>query len=327
MRIIIDTMGADKGIKDIVKGSLKAAFEKNFEPVFVGVEEDIENLLKEYNNENVKCSIIDAKDFITNEEEPAISIRRKKDSSMVKGLRALKEGQADAFLSCGSTGALLAGATLIVGRMKDVSRACIVTTIPKVNGNFVLADSGSNVDCTPSLLKQFAIMADVYSRHVLKKQNPKLYLLNIGVEENKGNELTKESYEILKESDLNFCGNIEARDVLVGDVDIVIADGFCGNILLKSIEGTAQAIMGILKEGLLSSFRTKLGAILSKPAFVSLKKKLDYREYGAAPILGVKKPVFKAHGSSDEKAIYSGLKAIYEYVEKDVNKELEEKLS
>lgn len=324
MKIIIDTMGSDKGMEVIVKGALDAMAEKDFYPVFCGPEDELVKIIPNELIENDKVSIINAEDVIENTDEPALAIRRKKESSMVKGLRSLKNDEADGFLSTGSTGALLAGATLIIGRIENIDRAALTVSIPGVKSSTIVLDVGANMDCTPELIRQFAIMGTCYAKTVFNKNNPSVGLLNIGSEEGKGNTLTKESYKILSNQKLNFVGNIEPRDILDNDVDVIVTDGYDGNIMIKTIEGVASTIMGLLKEGIMSSTMTKIGGMLVKPALGGIKEKLDYRNLGSAPMLGSKKPVFKAHGSSDSLAIKNGIFQLIKFIEDDVINEITE---
>lgn len=322
MKIIIDTMGSDKGMEVIVKGTLDALAEKDFYPVFCGPEKELVKFIPKELIENDKLAIINAEDVIENTDEAALAIRRKKESSMVKGLRSLKNDEADGFISTGSTGALLAGATLIVGRIENIDRAALTVSIPGVKNPTIVLDVGANMDCTPELIRQFAIMGTCYAKTVFNKSNPTVGLLNIGSEEGKGDTLTKESFQVLSNEKLNFVGNIEPRDILDNDVDVIVTDGFNGNIMIKTIEGVASTIMSLLKEGIMSSTMTKIGGMLVKPALGGIKEKLDYRNLGSAPMLGSKKPVFKAHGSSDSLAIKNGIFQLIKFIEDDVINEI-----
>ena len=324
MKIIIDTMGSDKGMEVIVKGTLDAMAEKDFFPIFCGPENELKRFIPKEYIENNKIAIINAEDVIENTDEPALAIRRKKESSMVKGLRSLKNDEADGFLSTGSTGALLAGATLIVGRIENIDRAALTVSIPGVKNPTIVLDVGANMDCTPELIRQFAIMGRCYAKTVFNKDNPSVGLLNIGSEEGKGDSLTKESYQVLSTQKLNFVGNIEPRDILDNDVDVIVTDGFNGNIMIKTIEGVASTIMKLLKEGIMSSTITKIGGMMVKPALGGIKEKLDYRNLGSAPMLGSRKPVFKAHGSSDSLAIKNGIFQLIKFIEDDVINEITE---
>ncbi|WP_300408229.1 phosphate acyltransferase PlsX [Lagierella sp.] len=326
MKILLDTLGADKGYEVVVEGGLKALENHpKLEITFIGVEEDINKVKTEF-KDSKRISIIDTAEFISNDEEPALAIRRRKNSSMHLGFKKLNEEEYDGFMSCGSTGALLAGATLITKRLDKISRGALTVVMPSKTGYVLLVDAGANMDCSKELLCQFAIMGNVYSKEVLGNKNPRIGLLSVGAEDNKGDSLRKETFGLLKEMDLNFIGNIEGRDALTGDVDVIVSDGFSGNVLLKSIEGTAILLTDILKDSINSSFRNKLGALLMKPALYSLKNSLDYNEVGAAPLLGVKKAVFKAHGSSNARAIEKGIDKLIQFVEKDVIKKIEKNL-
>lgn len=328
MRIIVDAMGGDKGPEVTVKGCVDALNEVDVEIVLVGKEEMIkEQLAKlEYNRNNI--SIVNADDVITNDDKPVMAIRRKKNSSMVVGLKMIKDKEGEAFISAGNTGALLTGGLLVVGRIKGIERAALAPVYPTKKGISLLLDAGANADCKPKYLQQFALMGSIYAEKVLNKKNPKVGLVNIGVEEGKGNELTKEAFELLSKSSLiNFYGNVEARDIPEGLVDILVCDGFVGNIILKLTEGLAYSIFSALKEEFLKSPVTKLGALLLKPGLRNFKSKLDYTEYGGAPLLGVKGGVIKAHGSSDAKAIKNAIKQAKAFVENDVLKLIEESIS
>ncbi|QQK07542.1 phosphate acyltransferase PlsX [Miniphocaeibacter halophilus] len=325
MKILVDTLGADKGYEEIVKGALKALENhNNLYLTFIGNEEEIKKLVK---NNTDKINYIDTNEYIKNDEEPALAIRRNKKSSLHLGLKALNEKEYDGLISCGSTGALLAGATLITKRLQNISRAALTIVFPTEKNPCVLLDAGANMDCPPELLVQFALMGSVYSKGVLNTNNPKVGLLSVGTEEGKGDKLRKDTYELLKNSDLNFQGNVEARDLLSGNSDVIITDGFSGNVLLKSTEGTAITIMGRLKKGILGSFKAKIGALLLKDVLKDVKNMLDYNEYGAAPLLGVKKAVFKAHGSSNARAIETGIDAMVKFVENDIINKIEKELA
>ncbi len=308
MRIIVDAMGGDNAPQAIVKGSVMARDEYNVNIVLSGKEALIKKCLEQETSNHSNIEILNAEDVITNEDKPVVAIRSKKDSSMVKGLYAVKNKEADAIVSAGSTGALLTGGTLIVGRIGKLERPCLAPFIPRNNGFTLLVDAGANMDCKPEYLYDFAVMGNIYFKCVFKVDKPRVGLLNVGAEEGKGNKLALETYELLKKSDLNFIGNVEARDVLTGCVDVLVADGFEGNILLKAIEGTAQYINSSLKEDLMTSTRTKIGALLAKPAFKKLKQRMDYDEVGGAILLGANSPVIKAHGSSDHVAFKNAIK-------------------
>ena len=318
MRIIIDTLGADKGPKEIVKGSMEAMAEFGIEIVFVGDEEYIESELSNYTYDRSKVNILNATETIENSDEPALAIRRKKDSSIVVGMNALKEGKGDALVSAGSTGALLAGGLFIVKRIKGIDRAALASVYPTLEGRSFLLDMGANVECKPEYLYQFALMGSIYSREILGIDEPSVGLINIGIEEGKGDTLRKEAYDLLKDSKLNFIGNYEARDVMTGRCDVMVCDGFTGNIILKTTEGIAKSLSGELKDFIMKNFTSKLGGVLLKTQFKNMKNKLDYREYGGAPLLGLKKPIIKAHGSSDALAIKNAIRQTINVIDKDV---------
>lgn len=318
MKIIVDGMGGDNSPDAIVEGCVDAVKELGLNVIIVGAREIIENELSKYDYPKERIDIINSTEIITNEEEPALAIRRKKDSSMVVGLRALREGLGDGFVSAGSTGALLAGGLFIVKRIDGIERAALATVYPTTKGVSLLLDLGANVDCKPEYLKQFAIMGSIYSEKILKVKNPRVGLANIGTEKGKGNQLVRQAYELIEDSNLNFIGNVEARDIPVGAADVVVCDGFVGNVILKLTEGMAKALFTSLKEEFTKSFQSKIGALLLKKQLKSFVGMLDYREYGGAPLLGLKQPVVKAHGSSDAFAIKNAIRQVKEFIEMDV---------
>lgn len=324
MRIAVDAMGGDIGIKATVNGSLKAVEEYGVEVILVGKKELIESEIHNYNN---KIYIENADDVITNEDKPVRAIRRKKDSSMVVGLNLVKSKEADAFISAGNTGALLSGGLFKVGRIKGIERPALAPVYPTQEGISLLLDAGANVDCKPKYLQQFAIMGSIYAEKVLNIKNPKVGLVNIGIEEGKGNELVKTTYELLKKSNINFYGNVEARDIPKGYVDILVCDGFVGNTILKLTEGLAKSIFSTLKQEFTRTTVTKLGALILKPGLRNFKNKLDYTEYGGAPLLGVKGGVIKAHGSSNAKAIKNAIRQAKVFVENNVIEQIEQDIN
>jgi glycerol-3-phosphate acyltransferase PlsX len=252
-------------------------------------------------------------------ESPTKAVRTKKDSSMIMAMNSVKAGLADALVSAGNSGALLAGSTSIIGRIKGIERPVLGTPLPNANGITFLVDSGANMDCKPSYLVQFAQMGSIYMEYVHKKKNPKVGLVNVGLEREKGNALTKEVYELLENTpDINFIGNIEARDIPRGICDVAVCDAFVGNVILKYTEGMASSLMGMIKEELMSTTVSKLGAMMARGAFVKLKKRFDYAEIGGAPFIGLKKIVIKAHGSSDHRAIRSALYQAYTFASLDL---------
>ncbi len=313
MKIIVDAMGGDHAPLQIVLGAVEALTQdKNLHVVLVGEEGAIEQALCECGDyDKNRLSIVDAKDVITNDDTPTTAIRTKKESSLVKAFDTLnRDEEAGGFVSAGSTGAVLVGAYLKVGRIKGVTRPALAPVLPTLKGNgVVLCDCGANVDCKPINLVHFAIMASAYATAMLGVKNPRVGLLNNGVEEHKGNDLTKEAYTLLSQTDgINFVGNCEARDVLTGDFDVVVCDGFNGNIALKSAEGTANVMLSLIKEGVYSGgLKSKLGALMLKPVFAGVKKKMDYNAHGGACFLGVKKVVVKSHGASKAKSITASI--------------------
>ncbi|WIV10824.1 phosphate acyltransferase PlsX [Proteiniborus sp. MB09-C3] len=327
MKIAVDAMGGDQGLLATVKGSIDAVNELGVSIILIGDEEKIKNELSRNEYSGDKIEIINAEESITNDEEPAMAIRRKKQSSMVIGLNLVKDKEADAFVSSGSTGALLTGGLLIVKRIKGVDRAALAIPYPTKKGISLLLDAGANTDCKAKYLQQFAVMGSIYAEKILSISNPKVSLVNIGTEEGKGNELSKEAYGLLKNANINFAGNIEARDIPEGNADVLVCDGFVGNIILKLTEGLAMSIFSMLKEEFMSSFTSKIGALLLKPGLRKFKKRLDYTEYGGAPLLGTKGVVIKAHGSSDAKAIKNAIKQAKVFVENKVIEKIEAEIN
>lgn len=308
MKIIIDAMGGDNAPGEIVKGAVAAINEYNVEIILVGDENKIKNVLSKEEVHMGRVQIIHTSEIITNNDHPALAIRKKKDSSIVVGMRMLKDGMGDAFISAGNTGALLAGGLFVVGRIKGVDRPALAPVIPGKNGPFLLMDSGANAECKTQNILQFATMGEIYMKKVFKKESPSVGLVNIGAEEEKGTEFVKECHKLLKGSKLNFKGNVEGRDIPEGNIDVVVCDGFTGNIVLKVFEGVAQTIFDTLKQEIMANTRTKIGGLLLKPVFKKFKKKFDYTEYGGAILLGVNGPIIKAHGSSNAKAVKNAVR-------------------
>ena len=309
MRIAIDAMGGDNAPQAVLEGVklVLPELKGDVELVLYGQEETLKSGLAALGVSDPRVSIVATSEIIGCDEQPTLAIRKKKDSSMVRAVEAVAQKEADCVLSAGSTGALLTGATLIIKRLKGVKRPALATVMPTVDSCTLLLDCGANTDCKSEYLVQFAMMGTAYMKRVLGVENPRVGLLNNGAEEEKGNELTKQTYQLLKNAPVHFTGNCEGRDVLGGEFDVVVCDGFDGNIVLKSTEGAAALIMDLLKQGLMSSTRTKIGAAICKPAFRLLKKKLDYTEYGGAPLLGVNGGVIKTHGSSNGKSFRSAI--------------------
>ena len=334
MRILIDAMGGDYAPKAPVLGAIEAVKAWNANVALVGREDEIRAAAKEAGYETLPAGleIIHAPDVVDMHDDPANVCRKKKDSSMVVGLRMLSEGEADAMISAGSTGALLSGATLIVKRVKGIRRAAMGPAMPnKAGGKTVLLDCGANAECTAEFLLQFGIVGSLYAQKSLGIANPRVGLLNIGTEDSKGTPLQKEAYALLTDAHnkglVNFIGNIEARDTLLGEVDVVVCDGFSGNVLLKSIEGTAYFMGSLMKNKIFKrSFLSKIGYLFCKPGVDEVMKMMDYREIGGTQFLGIKKPVIKAHGSSDALAFRNAVKQALDAANADFSADLEQAL-
>ena len=327
MKIAIDGMGGDNAPKAVVEGVIKSINEyQGIEYYITGPKEQIEDELKNYTYDKSLVKIIDAREVISPNEHPVMALKKKKDSSLYKALKLVKDKECDAVISGGSTGAFLAGCTLVVGRIKGIERPALAPIMPGKNGYFMIVDAGANVDCKPNYLVQFAKMGKIYYQEVLGKKNPSIGLVNIGAEEEKGNELTKAAHKLLKEEkDLNFLGNIEPRDTSKGDTNVLVCDGFVGNTLLKMYEGVASTLLGMIKEEILSSgFISKIGAVLLKSVFGKLKIKFDYKEVGGAPFLGVDGICIKAHGSSDGKAFKNAIRQTKTFYDNGVLEKIKE---
>lgn len=308
MKIIVDAHGGDNAPLEIIKGCQLAVAELNAQIILVGKSEELKKIMSDNNISDTGIEIFDAPDVITMEDEPTAVIKTKKESSMAVAFRLLKEGVGDAFVSAGNSGAVLVGATMIVKRIKGVKRAALATVIPSQSGPLMLADIGANVVCKPEYLKQFAVMGIEYMRYIHKIENPTVALLNNGTEEHKGQDLHQEAYQLLKESDINFIGNVEGREISTGGSDVIVTDGFAGNIALKTYEGLGKMMANEIKGMFKKSLLTKIGALFVLKELNAFKKKFDYKEYGGAPLLGISKPVIKAHGSSDAKAIKNAIR-------------------
>ena len=325
MKILLDAMGGDNAPEANIKGAIKAIKEIRSEIILIGNEEVIKNKIKEiYGKENIseiseRLSIKNATETIEMEDVPTQAIKHKKDSSMVVGLNMLKEEQGDVFISAGNSGALLTGATLLVGRIKGVDRPAIAPMLPSYKKGLMLIDAGANTNCKPINLLQFAQFANIYLKNIYKIEKPVIGLLNIGTEETKGNDLMKESYKLLKEKSkeygINFIGNVEGREAFSGEIDAVVTDGFTGNIFLKTVEGFGKLVKRSLTESLKKNILSTIGAIPALPGIKRFSKTMDYKEYGGALFLGVKKPVVKAHGSSDEYLFYFTIKQAEKFAE------------
>lgn len=321
IRIIMDAFGGDNAPAAVVEGATLAL--GRFDDISItlcGREDAIRAELQKHSYDAARMAVLDAQEVIDCHEAPTLAIKRKKDSSLVKALSAVANGEADCVVSAGSTGALLAGATFLVRRIKGVKRPALAPLLPtRTGGQMMLIDCGANADCRPSYLQQFAVMGSAYMKGVLGMESPRVALLSNGAEAEKGNELTKAAYPLLAAAPVNFVGNCEARDILSGGHDVLVCDGFSGNVVLKYTEGLSATILAMLKDELMADTRAKLGAALAKPAFRRMKKKMDYTEQGGAPLLGVNGGVIKAHGSSDAKAFCSAVMQARRFTQADVN--------
>ncbi len=327
MKIIIDAMGGDNAPLEIVKGAIQGHKDFGAEIILTGKENEILKAVEDCGERLPDgVTIRNCTEVIEAEDDPGFACRRKKDSSMTVGLTMLRDGEGDAFVSAGSTGALLAGATLFVKRVRGIRRAAMSPLIPTAAGDAVLVDCGANIECTPEYLLQFAYIGNFYAKHALKLEHPRVGLLNIGAEESKGMQLHKDAYILLKEAGdaghINFIGNVEAKDALKGSVDVIVADGFSGNIMLKTIEGTGSIVKTKLKGMFMKNLVTKIGALCVKGGINDIKLSLDPNERGATPFLGIAKPVLKAHGSSNARAIRNAVKAAMDAVDSRLEEEI-----
>lgn len=320
MNIMIDGMGGDHAPEEIVKGAVQAAKEISGTVSIIGQEERINECLQALNWNGDNIEVVNATEVISNNESPAMAVRKKKDSSISKGMRMLKEGEVDAFISGGSTGALLSAGLLILGRIRGIKRPAIAAFFPKIgmNDTSLILDCGANAESRPEYLLQYGIMGSIFVEKVKGIENPEVMLLNVGAEEEKGDPLHKESFELLRNADINFKGNCEGRDVPFGCCDVVVTDGFSGNVFLKSSEGVALAVMKRIKQKMTEGLAAKAGALLSYNKLKEIKKEFDYSEEGGAPILGLKGPVLKIHGSSKANAVYNAILKAVPYVEQNV---------
>ena len=325
MKLIFDINGGDNKA-DIIKGAIDASKEFDKEVILVGREDFIKENLEELDYDKERIEIINASENIENNEEPVLALRKKKDSSIVKAMTLLKEKKADALISAGSTGALLGGGIFLVGRIKGIKRGVLPTLIPGLKSNTLVIDSGANMDTSPELLEEFAVLGDIFLREYYKIESPRIGLLNVGAEEGKGNKLYKEAYQKLKESDLNFIGNIEAREIMDNNVDLLVCDGFDGNVLLKSIEGVVDFATKSVFHGIATSDLDDK----SKKAFTDFLmnkfKNLDAKEVGGTILLGIDGNIIKAHGNSDAKAIKNAAKYAIDIVESNIVEKIKEKV-
>ena len=317
MKIIVDAFGGDNAPLEILKGCAEAVAEYGVNILLVGSKRKIEKIATENGILLYHMEIIDVEDVITNEDDPS-----EINCTMAQGLKLLAQGEGDAFVSAGNSGALVMGATFIVKRIKGIKRCAFAPVVPKDNGCFMLIDCGANVECRPEMLKQFGVMGSIYMNKVMGVKNPRVGLVNVGIEEHKGGEFQHEAYNRLKESNLNFVGNVEAREVPFDAADVVVTDGFTGNVMLKLFEGVALTLMGKIKNVFNTNLKTKIAGAMVLPEMRALKKQIDYNEFGGAPIMGIAKPVFKAHGSSNARTFKNAIRLTIDYVNGNVVNEI-----
>ena len=328
IRVALDAMGGDNAPVEIVKGAIDAVNKRDdIKVLLVGQEDVVNKELAQYTYNKEQVEVVNATEVIETAEPPVIAIRRKKDSSIVVAMNLVKKGEADAFVSAGSSGAILAGGQLIVGRIKGVERPPLAPVIPTETGVALLIDCGANVDARPSHLVQFAKMGSIYMEHVVGIKNPRVAIVNIGAEEEKGNALVKETFPLLKEcEDINFIGSIEAREIPSGYADVIVCEAFVGNVILKLTEGLASTLLKKIKAGMLSSFRSKIGALLVKPALKKTLKTFDASEHGGAPLLGLNGLVVKTHGSSKAIEVSNSIIQCVTFKEQGINDKIRERI-
>ena len=327
--IVVDAMGSDKAPEPEVRGAILAARQFDVRVHLAGPEEIIRPVLRTaLRGQKLPVFIVPASEWITMSDKAASAVRSKRDSTMRVGVKMVREGRAAGFFTAGNTGAAMATAKMVFGMLAGVDRPALATILPTIGGSpSLLLDVGANVDSEPENLVQFAVMGEMYSRSVLKIARPRVGLLSIGEEESKGNELTREAYGLLKQLPINFIGNVEGRDIYNGNADVIVCDGFVGNVALKSVEGAAHLFRSLLRESLKSTVTSQVGAMLSRKAFDAFKKRLDYSEYGGAPLLGVRGVCIVGHGSSNERAIMNGIRVAAEFAQTDINHQIEEQLA
>lgn len=329
VKVAVDAMGGDNAPVEIVKGAIQAIGQKsNLQVVLVGQQEVVEAELSKYQYNKEQIVVKDAREIIETGEPPVNAIRSKKDSSLVVALNMVKHNEADAFVSAGSTGAILVGGQVIVGRIKGVERPPLAPLIPTVDGVSLLIDCGANVDARPSHLLQFAKMGSIYMENIMGVKNPRVGIVNIGVEEEKGNQLVKETYPLLKNCpDINFIGSVEAREIPNGVADVIVCEAFVGNVILKLYEGVGGALISKVKSGMMSTLRSKIGALLVKPALKKTLKSFDASEYGGAPLIGLNGLVVKTHGSSKAIEVCNSILQCEKFKEQQINEKIREVIS
>ncbi|MGN0533677.1 MAG: phosphate acyltransferase PlsX [Eubacterium sp.] len=327
MKIIVDAMGGDNAPKEIIKGSMLAAEEYGADIVFVGDEKIILQCAEENSVDLKNSEIVNASGVITMHDDAKSVLKEKSDSSMAVGFALLNEGRGDAFVSAGNTGAVTVGATFITKRIKGIKRPAIASVMPSAKKPILLMDCGANAECRAEFLYQFGLMGSLYMKHILKYDNPSVALANNGEEETKGTPLVKEAYELMKNAPYNFIGNIEGRQIPFGDADVIVADGFTGNIILKTYEGVAKVLMNSIKEAFTRNTLSKLCYLGVKPGIDSMKTQFDYKEYGGAVLLGVNKPVVKAHGSADARTFKNAVKQAVWFLQNNLIDEIRNNLN
>ncbi len=328
-KVVLDAMGGDNAPHEIIKGAVEAVQKRDdIHVILTGKEDVINKELSGYTYNKEQISVVHAEEIIETAEPPVMAIRRKKDSSIVVGMKLVKDGIADAFVSAGSSGAVLVGGQLLVGKIKGVERPPLAPLIPTEKGFSLLIDCGANVDARPSHLVQFAKMGSIYMEHVMGVRNPKVAIVNIGAEEEKGNALVKETFPLLKEcQDINFIGSIEAREIPHGQADVVVCEAFVGNVILKLYEGVGSVLISKVKAGMMTSLRSKIGALLVKPALKDTLKDFDASMYGGAPLLGLNGLVVKTHGSSTSKEVCNSIVQCVTFKEQKINERIRECIS
>ncbi len=328
IRIAVDAMGGDNAPEELVAGAVEAVKERSeIKVLLIGQEDAVNQELSKYTYNKEQIEVIHASEVISTEEPPVNAVRKKKDSSLVVGMNMVRKGEADAIVSAGSTGAILVGGQVLVGRIKGVERPPLAVLIPTDKGVSLLLDGGANVDARPSHLLQFAKMGSIYMEHAMGVKEPRVAIVNIGAEEEKGNALVKETFPLLKEcSDINFTGSIEAREIPHGGADVIVAEAFVGNVILKLYEGVGAALISKVKEGMMTSLRSKIGALLIKPALKATLKSFDASQYGGAPLLGLKGLVVKTHGSSKRTEVKNSIIQCLTFTEQGVNAKIQESL-
>ena len=327
VHLFADGSGGDHAPQAPAEGSLEALRRyPGLRITLAGVTQEMRPFLKDYDDVKDRLTILHTNDVITNHDIPTLAIRQKKESAIVMGMLSVRSRQTDGFVSAGSTGAVLAGGMFRLGRINGIERPALSPLMPNGKGHFLLIDCGANVDCRPEWLAQFGLMGDAYMKHVMAIEVPRIGLVNIGAEAEKGNTLSREAYQLMQQAKYQFVGNIEAREITQDMADVIVCDGFDGNIILKFMEGVAGTLMGMIKHELMADFRSKLGGVLAKPAFLRVRKLMDYTEVGGAPLLGVQGAVVKAHGSSNAHAFASALGQAARMVEAQVAEAIEQQV-